>query len=138
MRMQMRKGQSILFYENCFEGQISSQLVYKHHQVSPWQISKCQNKKWPKTHLMKCALKNTPKLIRAFCSIQQQQRQSQLGSMIFRIIFKSIPAGDYCIRIDTTPPGSFNISPRARKYWVHCFQFGFSRGLVPESDMAYS
>ena len=57
--------------------------------------------------------------------------------LIEMVTTKITSAGAYCIQIDTTPPGNFNISPRARKYWVHCFQFGFSRGLAPESDMTY-
>ena len=33
-------------------------------------------------------------------------------------------------------PEHFNILPGgAGKYFVHCFQFGFSRGLAPSSDM---
>ena len=32
-------------------------------------------------------------------------------------------------------PEHFNISLAARKYFFHCFQFGFSRGLAPSSDM---
>ena len=44
-----------------------------------------------------------------------------------------VPVGRY-FWINT--PEHFNISPGpARKYFVHCFQFGFSRGLAPSSDM---
>ena len=43
-----------------------------------------------------------------------------------------VPVGRY-FWINT--PEHFNISPAARIYFVHCFQFGFSRGLAPNSDM---
>ena len=43
-----------------------------------------------------------------------------------------VPVGRY-FWINT--PEHFNISPAARIYFVQCFQFGFSRGLAPNSDM---